>query len=530
MSPRVRNRLVLALLALTLLVYVGYSAIYGLYAAALFRWPYDYDQGEGFELYDAVLYLEGEWPYRDIEVFPYYASNYPPLFHLLIVPLLPLTGPRLLAGRIVSFAATLVTAAVIGWVVGREVRSQLSEEDALSRMLRWFLPAIAGLAYLGSNYVYQTGPLARLHTTMVMFELLAVAFVARFEDPRHGRRNLLLALLMLLLAGYTKQMAVFTVAAVVGFVFLRDVKRGLRAGLALALVGGLIFLGLDLATGGQWWRHIITANANVYDYLMTLSLFRQWFRLHPVLTLLAVGAFGYELIWGRLSAYALWFFFALGTGVLSGKWGAGSGYFITAVAASCLLAGITLGRLFDWAQHRPKVHTALAFAIPVLFLVQGAFFLHLPTSGPVFGPLARVLGVADQPMELGCRTYDHYDAIGYTQVGHFPTAADYEAGERIMAYVRGAEGPVLSEEAAFSLLADRPVITNPTQLYNLYNKGALDAEALLLDIYQHEFALIILRAQFYPEPVLGAIWYSYELVDTVCMNGFTYQLLQPKRQ
>jgi len=30
-------------------------AVYVDYAAALFRFPYDYDQGEGFELYDTLL-------------------------------------------------------------------------------------------------------------------------------------------------------------------------------------------------------------------------------------------------------------------------------------------------------------------------------------------------------------------------------------------------------------------------------------------------------------------------------------------
>jgi hypothetical protein len=132
-------------------------------------------------------------------------------------------------------------------------------------------------------------------------------------------------------------------------------------------------------------------------------------------------------------------------------------------------------------------------------------------------------------MELGCRDYAYVDTIGYTQVGHRLTSADYAAGEAIMAHVRAAKGPVLSEEAMFSLLADKPVVTNPTQLRNLYENEMLDAEDLMLRIYREEFDLIILRAQFYPEPVLGAIWFTYEPVDAICMNGFTYQILQPPR-
>ncbi len=504
-----------ALMVLALVVYVGTLALYAAHALHLFRWPYDYDQGEGFELYDAVLYRQGAWPYRDNAVYPYYASNYPPLFHLLIVPLLPLVGAVPAAGRIVSFAATLVTAGVIGLIVRREVKGG-------------FVPVLVGLSYLASNYVYQIGPLCRLHATMVMFEALAVLFLARFEQ----RRNLVLGLLMLLLAGYTKQMAVFTVAATLAYVFLRDVKTALVAGLALALVAGAIFWGLNVATDGQWWVNIIQANVNEFDYLMSISLFKQWLRLHPVLILLSLGLFVYELYWDRLSIYALWFLFALATGALSGKWGAGPGYFLTAVAASCIAAGLALGRLRAALARRikpPWSERALYGGIALLYLVQAGFMLHLPTSGPVLGPVARALGVADERMDLGCRDYAYFDTVGYTQVGHRPTPADYTAGEAIMAYVRAAQGPVLSEEAMFSLLADKPVVTNPTQLRNLHENDLLDAEDLMLRIYREEFDLIILRAQFYPEPVLGAIWFTYKPVDAICMNGFTYQILKPPR-
>jgi len=503
------------LATLALLVYVGYLALYAAHAVNLFRWPYDYDQGEGFELYDAVLYRQGVWPYRDNAVYPYYASNYPPLFHLLVVPLLPLVGVVPAAGRLVSFTATLVTACVLGFIVRREVRG-------------WFTPVLAGLSYLASNYVYQIGPLCRMHATMVMFEALAIFFLARFER----RRNLVWGLLMLLCAGYTKQMAVFTVAATLGYVFLRDVKTALSAGSVLALVAGAIFWSLNVATDGQWWVNVIQANVNEIDYLMTLSLFRQWFRLHPILVVVSLVYGIYELYWDRLSIYTLWFFFSLGMGALSGKWGAGPGYFLTAVAASCVAVGLALGRLRSALVRRIQhawVKPVLSGAVAVFYLAQAGFTLHLPTEGPVVKPLAQVLGVAHRPMQLACRAYAYYDSIGYTQVGHDPTAADYAAGEAIMAYVRAAEGPVLGEEAMFSLLAEKPVVTNPTQLRNLYENGLLDVEDLMLRIYREEFDLIILRAQFYPQPVLGAIGFTYKLVDSVCLNGFTYQILQPPR-
>src|SRR3989304_9930626 len=87
------------LMALAIAVFVGYLSIYLLYARGVMRFPYDYDQGEGFEVNDAVLFSQGQWPYRNNEVYPFYASNYPPLFHLMMIPLFPLAGTTLLAGR-----------------------------------------------------------------------------------------------------------------------------------------------------------------------------------------------------------------------------------------------------------------------------------------------------------------------------------------------------------------------------------------------------------------------------------------------
>ncbi len=518
------------LIILAVLAYVGYLAVYLVYTAELFRWPFDYDQGEGFELYDAILYSQGEWPYRDNAVYPFYASNYPPLFHLLILPLLPIFGPRVVAGRIVSFIATLITAGTIFVVV----RRRMIASGGSSRGGR-FIPLISGLAFLASNYVYQIGPLCRMHMTMVMFETLAIAFLAEFDHPRHGRRNLVLGLLMLLCAGYTKQMAVFTVMAALFYIFLRDIKKAISAGLALALGVGILFWLLNVATDGQWWINIIQANVNEFDYRQTLFLFGQWFRLHAVLILLAAAYLAYELFWDRLSAYSLWFLFALGAGALSGKWGAGFGYFTTAIAAACLTSGLALSRVWvrvralGAGRARDALRSTAALVIPLLYLIQAPLMLHLPTSGPVFGPLARVLGVEHELIEGHCVTFQYHDAMGYTQLGHLLTDEDYAAGEEILNYVRTADGPVFSEEAMFSLLAGEPVVTNPTQLYNLYNNDLLDTTEIVERINRQEFGLVIFRAQFYPQPVLDAIGQNYQPVEHVCMNGFYYHLLWPRR-
>jgi len=82
----------------------------------------DYDQGEGFELVDTILFSQGEWPYRSNETYPFYASNYPPLFHVILVPFAWVFGPAYWYGRLAGFVGTLITAAAIGLIVSREER------------------------------------------------------------------------------------------------------------------------------------------------------------------------------------------------------------------------------------------------------------------------------------------------------------------------------------------------------------------------------------------------------------------------
>ncbi|HEX6386672.1 MAG TPA: hypothetical protein VF177_18555, partial [Anaerolineae bacterium] len=176
------------LIGAALLAFVGYFLIYATYAFALFQFPFDYDQGEGFELMDTVLFSRGEWPYRDNDTYPFYSSNYPPLFHLVVVPLVWLVGPQYWTGRLVSYLATLVTAAAISYAVQRKTR-------------RPWLSLLAGLTFLASNYVYHVGPLFRQHMFMVMLETLAVVWLVATidkeeQDGRRYNRRLLVVMLI----------------------------------------------------------------------------------------------------------------------------------------------------------------------------------------------------------------------------------------------------------------------------------------------------------------------------------------------
>lgn len=511
--PRFWRWLSLALLALALLALLFQFWVYIHYAISLFRFPFDYDQGEGFELYDTVLHAQGRWPYQDSQVFPFYTSIYPPLFHLLTVPLVWAFGPQLWTGRVVGFAASLITAGAIGWGIHRASHNKI-------------IAVLSGLTYLASNYTFHIGPLFRQHITMVMFETLAMVALAQFSTTENSansavkNRWLWLGLIFLLAAGYTKQLALATVLAGLGYLFLRGPRRAILSGLILASVAGGLFVWINFATQGWWYVSIIRANINAFDWGQALSFYKQWASLHFIIALVAVGRLVYEIYFTRLSAYGVWFALALMNGALSGKFGAGESYFVTTTAAACGLGGLALAKAWERAAHWPRPATILfALAVPSLYLAQTRLTFHTYTDG-FYRPLAQILGIRGES--------GYYDSQGYTQLGPRPTRADHEAGYQIVALAQSAPGPVFSEEAAFVLIAGKPVVTNAFPQLVMYQAGLFDPAQEIALINQRAFGLVILRGQFYPPPVLQALGANYRPKTEIVMNHFVYRILEPR--
>ncbi len=497
--------------------------VYLLYTANLLSFPYDYDQGEGFEAHDTVFYSRGQLPYQDTETYPFYGSIYPPLFHMMAAPFVWFFGPALWYGRLLGFLGSLVSAAAIYYAVFRDGRGN-----------RW-VALLAALAFLSSNFVYHIGPLYRQHTMMVTFETLAIVTLAG-AFPRRDRRGIAVGLLLLICAGYTKQLAAISAVAAFVWMFIRQPRRALRWSVLFALAGAGIFLWLNIASEGQWWLQAIVANVNDFIPEQAFGLATLWFKLHGLLLVPAAALLVYELYLDRLSIYSVWLVFsALLGGIAASKWGAGDSYLVTSIAACCILSGIFFSRLLanDWRLPPRLGRASLAgvaragmVIVPLLYLGYARATLKMPTKG-IFEPIAAALGVEGNVRE------DFYDSAtflvgGYARIGYLLSDEDRAAGDEIVRRIMAANGPLLSEEAGFAMAAERDVVTNPAQLRNLYLAGLFDGSQLVGMIERGEFGIIILRAQFYPPPVLTAIGRHYEQTETIHMNGFDYIILHPK--
>lgn len=530
-----------ALFVAALAVLLFHFSVYVAYAANLIAFPFDYDQGEGFELVDVMLFSQGRFPYQPTESFPFYSSNYPPLFHIFPVPFMWAFGPAYWYGRLLGFLGTLVCAWLIGYAVHRESKHTV-------------IAALSGLAFLASNTVYHIGPLFRQHMTMVLFETAAVVVLANavtVQNPRRRWWQLAFGLGLIIAAGYTKQLALFTAIGALAFLFIRNPRRALMGGFAFALVGVAIFAWLYVGSNGEWWRQAIAANVNEFYPDQMTGLFRLWWQLHSALIVPAVLLVLYELYFDRLSIYSVWFVASLANGVGSGAWGAGDSYFATTIAATCILAGIFLARTLRGGWNfpdevylsrlirplrpaAPYLVAASMVIVPLLYVEYGRDTIKLPTNIPIYREIAAALNLEpNAPRWATEKTF--YDSAGrlvggYADIGHFTTQADVDAGWQIVQMIQEAEQPVITEDASFNLLAGETVVTNPTQLRNLWLNGLYDSTELVEMVENQEFAFIVFRAQFYPADFLEAVstYYEEDTDAAVYMNGFRYIIMRPK--
>lgn len=513
------KKLLHSLIILTAIAMIGHVIIYISFGIALIPFPFDYDQAEGFELNNAILLSQGQCPYCDNDVYPFYASGYAPVFHLVMVPFVWIFGAHFWYGRLIIFVATLVTAGSIGYAIWRDQRHLL-------------IAMIAGAAFLASNFIYHIGPLLRQHLLMVMFETLAIVLLAQsFEgQQRTQRRRLLWGFLCLLLAGYTKQLAYSTCIAVALWLFLRQPRRSIVYSTGLIVVAALFFALGMLLTNGDWYVNLISSNQNAFIMTQLTGLAGLFVRLHYPLLLLAGLMLLYELYFSRLSIYSVWFVVSLISTVGAGKWGAGDSYYATSLVASCILAGLFVSKAVQgkWFVSKQALQHVVGLASIALLLIYSTTVIKLPTSG-IYTPIADFLGVEPVP---GHR-YPLYDAatwtVSYAVTGHFPSELDYERGWAITERVRASEGIVISEDAGFVIQANREVVTNAVQLRNLWENGLYDPHNLLALIESQDISLIIRRADLFPIPVLEAIDRYYMVDEIVEMNGFAYELWVPQR-
>lgn len=257
----------------------------GVFATRLV-YPMDLEWCEGGILYQAYRLLHG---------LPIYVRNdptwqpwpYPP-GHFALLALIGIVRLDFWSGRLLSISCFSLVCFVLAREVFRHLRGRLFGLAAATLVL-----GSLACAYPVTGQWYD---LVRVDSPMLGLVFWAGALVFQEEPPAEGfrrwRRRLLMAGLMTA-AVYTKQTAVFFVAWMLLFAFVRSP----RAGLALAgLVGGMALAVLGLLqwrTHGAYWYWTVDTmkshaldDGRIVDGLRVVTNFAPFWALCPVALLL----------------------------------------------------------------------------------------------------------------------------------------------------------------------------------------------------------------------------------------------------
>ncbi len=432
---------------------VLYTALTLWLAFAGMFFPYQLDYGEGIVLWFVRQLADGQPIYNPLGE-PYVSSNYPPVFMLLNAPFDALFGATYIWGRWLSFAAAVVTTAFLLSLARAETRN-------------WRIAWVTGLLFFGSTFIYHWVPLYRVDMTGLGLTVAGIWCIWRWERIKdranaaaslRGQLGWLAgALVLFLLALYTKHSLLFAPAAASTAIFLRDRRAAVGLVLALGGLGGAIFVGMEWLTRGGWSFGLIASNATVWSLGVFLPLMQSFLVTYAVLFVLAFWSWSVR-VRNALRARNLrgtgvldvYFVAALGSLVLAGREGAWENYFLEAVFVVCLYAGFACARLVQLAR--------VEWALPLLLLAQLVLFWdeHDP----------RIAQNLFDQVRLG--------------------------NEHLAPLVRASEGTIISEDMGLLVTNGQPVRYYTFPYSTLARAGRWDQHWELENLRAGKFPLVIL--------------------------------------
>ena len=431
---------------------------------ALFhRYPLDY--GEAPLVDQAMRLATGQSIYRpNLSSPPYTISNYPPLYPLSMVPFVKLFGPNLSVGRIISLLSALASATFLALIV-----YYTGSQDRLAAM-------VTGTLFLTIPYVVGWSALARVDMLALALSTAGLYVAARWPTTRRG---LVVSALLLVAAIYTRQSYALA-APLAAFVWL--LTQDWRQALKLAgLVGGIslvLFLALNLLTGGGFFYNIVTANVNEFDIETVKRTGRDLWRALPIL--LVLGGVSLFLAPRRVKTWSLLIPYLIGaclSAATIGKIGSNVNYLLELSAALTLAAGALLA----WCRERPWLRALML----ILLMLQVGQLMKATLGGPIENMKWRV-----QPG----RELDDLEWI-----------------------VQTAKDPVLADEFMGMLtLQNRSLFIQPFEVTQLANAGLWNQTDLLAGIREQEFPLILIH-HFMGHPVYKERW-TPEMISAITEN------------
>ena len=466
------------------LFFVGlviYFVFYIFNACQSIIYPYQLDYGEGFLLYFAHALSQGHNIYQDISTYPFIPGLYPPVYSLVCAGLVKISGISFSTGRFVS----VLSAILIGLLIYKIVKEKTNNQNNQ-------IAIISSLLFFASTYVYKWTCLFRVDTLGLLFSLVGIYFVFKYENSK----GIYLSIPFFLLSVYTKQSLIAAPLASFIYLFLRDKKLGIKNICLFGLTGFFLFLLANYITKGQFYLHIGLYHTGIFSIYKPIASYIGMIYIHAVLLGFAFSYVLYDVSKKKLSLFVICFITSALVAVSVGKIGASINYFIELVAVSCILFGLFLDEL----RPRVKKESLASILVITLLLIQLVLFAHMPY-------------VTDEA----------------------PTTADLNNGQKVSSYVINTNGRILSEDAGFVVVNDKELLIEPFMAMQLEKQGLWNQSKFVSDLQNKKFSLIILEFDVncdgihkyrFTDEMLNVIRNNYYLVEK---NG-NYYTYMPKQR
>ncbi|MCL5950576.1 MAG: glycosyltransferase family 39 protein [Chloroflexi bacterium] len=513
--PMLLSRFLWVCVAAGLVVYLAFTL--WLCTASL-RYPYELDYGEGDVLWFAYSFAHGLPVYKGLTGMPYASSNYPPVAMVMAAALMPILGDGYLGGRLLNLASVILVSFLIYRVVRVESSVQSPETrhsiaaGVLAALLfigspyvyDWaplFRVDLIGLAFtFGGLYavwswerhVKEEGGMMKVASRELHGRPRDPADPAGSKIPRShaGSKiprshagpwrglcedeskpnvvgfsssfrlppsSLVVALVLFLLALFTKQSLLAAPAAAIFAIAHYSKRTALAFGVVLLGVGGGIYLLIDHFTAGGFTLGIIASNASTFLPGQLADLVMNFALTFPILLLLAFWEWIQRVRTGRWGILEVYLLTAIAVCVLAGRIGAWENYFLEAVAAVSVMAGLAVHRFAALSRRSPLAARFMAFGLPILLLAQ----LALMKSDP--------------------------------RIAADMMAKDYQANQQLAALLRRTTGNIISEDMGALITSGKPVVYYTYQYSMLARSGQWDQSWELDGLRQGAFPLVILE-------------------------------------
>ncbi len=455
-----------------LIFVLGLFAVFFLYhAARILVFPYTVDYGEGFLLNQGNELAEFRSPYQSLEDPPWLVANYPPVYPALVAVGIKLFGIQYYFGRLLSLLGILVG----GWCLFAMTQHQTGD-----RLGSW----VSCLVWLGCYPVYAWGIHHRVDSVGIGLAAVGLLLVLK-------RERLNLAIIFLLFSLYCRQ--TLWMAPLAGYFYLRrmDGPRIANRWIGKLIVGGgVLFILFTLATGGEFFRHLVSYNANPYH------IKDVWRNAHNGLfltmlmpTLFFIYAFVRTVSTGKWDLLGFCIPFSLLTFFLVGKLGSAVNYLFEIALVSAWATGITLAEV---RYHLPAGNPLRL--LPPLFLAIGVSFpMHIP---------------------------HFYNQWSINDWAGTPISSSRIMTDELSARLKEIEDPILCQDAGLALMSGHSLYWQPFILTQLHEQGKWNQEPLLEKIRNKEFKALVLPINFEIDPNasdFGLWWTQFndEMVQSI---------------